>query len=221
MEEVDIKSLFKHIFSKLHIILLMMMLTVAAGEFYTICLQTPKYKSTTQVVLINDNASNQLTVSDVQISNNLVTTYAEIAKSNNVLEQTIDNLHLDMDTAALKKKLSVTTTTNTQLITLSVTDDNPEKAQEIAAEIADTFKKEVKSIYKIDNVQIVDSASYPEQPYNVNVLKQTIYYILAGMVLGLGVAIAMYYLDTTIKSKEEVESKMGIAVIGTIPDMEN
>lgn len=221
MEEVDIKSLLRHILSKMHIILLLVVLTVGAGEFYTICLQTPKYRSTTQVVLINDNTGSQLTVNDVQISNNLVTTYAEIVKSSNVLQQSIDNLHLDMDVNTLRKKLSVTTTTNTQLITINVSDENPEQAQKIAAEIAETFKKEVKSIYKIDNVQVVDQASYPEKPYNVNVLRQTIYYLIAGIALGLGTAIAMYYLDTTVKSQDEVENKLGIAVIGTIPDMEN
>lgn len=202
------------------IILLITVLVVGAGEFYTICLQTPKYKSTTQVVLINDNVGNNITVNDVQVSNNLVTTYAEIAKSTNVLQKTIDNLNLGIDVNTLRQKMSVTTTTNTQLITISVADENAETAQKIAAEIADTFKKEVKSIYKIDNVQVVDTASYPEQPYNVNVLKQTIYYLITGVALGLGVAIAMYYLDTTIKSQEEVEDKLGIAVIGTIPDME-
>ena len=223
MEEIDIKSLLRHIVSKFYIILIAMLLTMSIGEFYTFNLQTPLYKSTTELVLLNDNGSGseQITVSDVQISNNLVTTYSEIIKSNNVLNQVIKELSLPYDASTLKGKLTVTTTSGTQLISVSISDEDPAAAQEIASALATVFKKEIISIYNIDNVQIVDRASLPSSPYNVNVMKQTIYYALAGVALGLGVTIAFFYLDTTIKDTDTIENKLELAVIGTIPDMEN
>ena len=221
MEEFDFKTLLKHLWSKAAIIFALFAVTVAAGEFYTFNLQVPKYKSTTKLVLTSENNNTNLTVSDVQISNNLVTTYSEIVKSENILSQVKNNLHLDdLTTEQLLKKMTVTTTTNTQLITVSVSDEDPKKAQEIAAEIAKVFKKEIEKIYNLDNVQIVDQASLADKPYNVSIVKQTIYYALAGLALGLGVALALFYLDTTIKDQETVEDKLGLTVIGNIPDME-
>ena len=38
-----------------------------------------------------------------------------------------------------------------------------------------------------------------------------------GLILGLGVVFIMYYFDNTIKNVEEVESKLGLPIIGTIP----
>ena len=222
MEEIDIKSLLRHILSKFYIILACLVLALGIGEFYTFKLQTPLYKSTTELVLLNDNSSSdqQLTVSDLQISNNLVTTYSEIVKSNNVLDQVISKLNLNYDANTLKSKLTVTTTTGTQLISVSVSDKNPETAQEIAQALATTFKKEIIDIYNIDNVQIVDRANLPTSPYNISILKQTLYYAIGGIALGLGITIAMFYLDTTIKDQNTIEDKLGLAVIGTIPDME-
>ena len=220
MEEFDIKSLLQHIWSKFYIVIAIFLAVVIAGEVYTVAFQTPKYKSTTKLVLTSENNSTNLTVSDVQISNNLVVTYSEIVKSDNVLNQAIENLNLELPPAELLKKVAVGTTTNTQLITVSVTDTDPAQAQTIAAEIASAFKEEINKIYNIDNIQIVDVANLPNEPYNVNVLKQTIYYFIAGIALGLGATIALFYLDTSIKDSKTVEEKLGLVIMGKIPNME-
>lgn len=222
MEELDIKSLLRYIGSKFYIILAALIIAVAAGEFYTFNLQTPLYKSTTQLVLLKDadSASSQITVSDVQVSNNLVNTYSEILKSNNVLDQVAKEMGNGYTASAIRNNLTTTTTTGTQLISVSVSDKSAENAQKIAASIADTFKQEIKNIYNIDNIQIVDKANLPPSAYNVNVMKQTIYYLLAGLALGLGITIAMYYLDTSIKDTSIVEDKYKLVVMGTIPNME-
>ena len=222
MEELDIKSLVRYIGSKFYIVLAAIILAVAAGEFYTFSLQIPLYKSTTQLVLLKDadSSSSQITVSDVQVSNNLVNTYSEILKSNNVLDQVAKEMGNGYTAASIRNSLTTTTTTGTQLISVSVSDKSAENAQKIASLIADTFKQEIKNIYNIDNVQIVDKANLPTSAYNVNVLKQTIYYLLAGLALGLGATIAMYYLDTSIKDTSVIEDKFKLVVMGTIPNME-
>lgn len=220
MEEFDVKALLRHFWSKLYLIIAILVITVAAGEVYTLNFQTPEYKSTTKLVLTNENSSTNFTVSDIQISNNLVTTYSEIVKSENVLSQVINRLHLSLTTAELLKKITVTTTTNTQLITISVTDTDANEAQRIAKEIATVFKSEITRIYNLDNVQVVDVASHPDRPSNINILKQTIYYVLIGLALGLGVALAIFYLDTTIKDPTIIEDKLNLTIIGNIPDME-
>ena len=222
MEELDIKSLVRYIGSKFYIVLAAIILAVAAGEFYTFSLQIPLYKSTTQLVLLKDadSSSSQITVSDVQVSNNLVNTYSEILKSNNVLDQVAKEMGNGYTAASIRNSLTTTTTTGTQLISVSVSDKSAENAQKIAGLIANTFKQEIKNIYNIDNVQIVDKANLPTSAYNVNVLKQTIYYLLAGLALGLGATIAMYYLDTSIKDTSVIEDKFKLVVMGTIPNME-
>ncbi|MBR3323688.1 hypothetical protein IKG16_02275 [Candidatus Saccharibacteria bacterium] len=222
MEELDIKSLVRYIGSKFYIVLAAIILAVTAGEFYTFSLQTPLYKSTTQLVLLKDadSSSSQITVSDVQVSNNLVNTYSEILKSNNVLDQVAKEMGGSYTAAGIRNNLTTTITTGTQLISVSVSDKSAENAQKIAGLIANTFKQEIKNIYNIDNVQIVDKANLPTSAYNVNVLKQTIYYLLAGLALGLGATIAMYYLDTSIKDTSVIEDKFKLVVMGTIPNME-
>lgn len=74
MEEFDFKSLLRHIWSKFYIVIAVFVAVVLAGEIYTVAFQTPKYRSTTKLVLTSENANTNLTMNDVQISNNLVVT---------------------------------------------------------------------------------------------------------------------------------------------------
>ena len=219
MEEFDFKGLLKYIWSKFYLVIIIFAVCVAAGEFDTINLQTPEYISSTKLVLINDT-NKDITVSDIQISNNLISTYSEIAKSEGVLSKAIESLNLRTTTSKLRSRVTVKPTSGTQILTISVTDEDPSVAERLANNIAAIFKNEIIRIYKIDNIQIVDSANTPTAPYNINVVKQTIYYAAIGLFLGLGTVVLIYCLDNTVKDSETVERDSDLIVIGKIPNME-
>jgi capsular polysaccharide biosynthesis protein len=87
----------------------------------------------------------------------------------------------------------------------------------IADEIAKVFNTEVVKLYNIQNIGIIDTAELPTKPYNINHVKTAALTGAVGLVVGLGIVFVLFYFDTTIKSSEEVERKLGLPVIGTIP----
>ena len=88
---------------------------------------------------------------------------------------------------------------------------------EITDEIAVVFSKEIQEIYNLENVAIIDKAEVAKEPYNVNYVKDNIIYLLAGIVLSFGTIFIIYYFDTSIKSSEIIENKLGLTVIGVVP----
>lgn len=219
MDEINLKELFGYLLSKFYIVLLILVAVVSAGEVYSIYIKTPLYKSTTKIVLTTseEGSGSGITTSDVTLSNNLVKTYSEIVTSRNVLSKVISNLNLNTTPEDLAGKVSVASVTNTQIITISVSDPNADTAQKIANEIAKVFKAEISALYKIDNVQIVDKAQVAAAPYNVDMMKQTLQFLAAGLALGVAVVLVMFYLDNTIKSSQIVEDKLGLVVLGVVP----
>lgn len=220
MDEVNLKELFRYILTKLYIVVTVTVIVVLAGEIYSTYLKTPLYKSTTKMVLTSsqgDNSTTAVTNTDITLSNNLVKTYSEIITSRGVLSKVITNLGLDTTTEDLGSKVTVSSVSNTQIITLSVSDPDAQQAEKIANEIAKVFKAEIINLYKIDNVQIVDKAQAANMPYNVNVLKQTLQFLAAGLAMGLGIVLVMFYLDNTIKNSQVVEDKVGLVVLGVVP----
>ena len=219
MENINFREIGSYILQKAWLVVIILLAVFAGGEAYTALLKTPLYESKTNVVLISEG-SKEITTNDVTLSNNLVKTYSEIVKSRNVLTKVIKKLNLSDSYEGLASKVSVSSVTSTQLITIRVSEKNPADAKKIANEIATVFKAEIKSIYGIDNVQVVDEAVESTSAYNINIMKESLIYLLAGLALGVGAAYMMYILDKSIKDTETVENKLGLTVIGVVPDVE-
>ena len=221
MENINIREITSYLLQKIWLIVVILLAVFASGEIYTAFLKTPLYESSTNVVLISDaSTKSEITNNDITLSNNLVKTYSEIVKSRNVLSKVISNLHLNESYEGLAGKISISSVTSTQLITIRVSDPDSKQAQTIANEIGKVFKSEIKNIYGIDNVQIVDEAVEANKAYNINIVKETIVYLIAGLILGVGAAYLMFVLDKTIKDTDTIESKLGLTVIGVVPEVE-
>ncbi len=66
-------------------------------------------------------------------------------------------------------------------------------------------------------VSIVDRAQVPGGPFKPNILLNLMAGLALGMLAGLGVAFALEYLFDTIKTREDVRSKLGLACLGAVP----
>jgi succinoglycan biosynthesis transport protein ExoP len=66
---------------------------------------------------------------------------------------------------------------------------------------------------------VVDPAAPPEEPASPRVLLNTIIAALVGLLLALGVAFLLDYLDDTVKSTDDVETVAGLPTLGTIAKM--
>lgn len=223
MEEINLTDLVRYFFSKLLIIIFITILCGFIGYAYALFLQKPMYKSKTTLLLANVstfdqtvNSANSLNT-DITLNQKLVSTYREIITSKRVLKQVINKLNLDYSYENLKKLITVDSVSNTEIISVTVKSADPEEAPLIANEVASTFCDEIVNIYQIQNVNIIDKAEVNINPYNINLIKQTIMYLLVGLVLSLAIIFIVYYFDTSIKTKEEIEEKIGLPVLGIIP----
>ena len=218
MEEINLEELFYYFRNKISWIIIAIILAIGIGNTFTILTRTPMYKSSTTMVLVNENKdSSTYNTTEQQLNKNLVGTYSEIIKSRMILETVISNLKLDYTSSELASNISVEAVDNTEIIKVSVSDANEKEATSIANEIAKVFMKKIQKIYNLNNVSIIDKAEDAIAPYNVNYLKDNAIYILTGLVLSCGTIFIFFYFDTTIKSSEEIESKLGLNVIGSVP----
>lgn len=224
MEEINLKELFDYIKERVLIIAVIVLVVLITGSIYSLFIKTPVYKSTSTLVLVSDegtSTSNTYTTQDVTLNNQLVSTYSKIVTSHRVIDTVIENLNLDYSYSEVVKEVSVATETGTQIIKVSVSDPDKALAASITNEIVKVFGDEIKSIYKLQNVSVVDKAEEAKSPANVNYIKEAVIYILVGAVLAFGVIFVIFYFDTSIKSAEEIENKLGLPVVGVIPKVKD
>jgi uncharacterized protein involved in exopolysaccharide biosynthesis len=67
------------------------------------------------------------------------------------------------------------------------------------------------------NVRIIEAATSPTVPIYPRKARNVVLSIVAGLVLAFGVAFALEYLDTTVKTPDDVERYLGLSVIGVVP----
>ena len=221
MEEINLKELFDYFVSKWFMVALAAVVCVVFGAVYTIFFKTPLYNSYTTMVLTtnneNTNINQSITQSDITLNKNLISNYRVIMKSHSILNQVINNLDLNMTTDELKKMVNVTTEDDTEIIRISVDGADKEVAKDVANEIARVFSNDVARYYSIKNVAIVDYAEVSNNPYNISLLKTVVLAMLIGVVLSCAVIFVMFYFDTTIKSTDEIETKIGLPTLGVVP----
>ena len=218
MEEIDLKEMFDFFLGKISWIIIAMALAIIIGNIYTMFTRVPMYRSTTTLVLVSENKDTaSYNTSEQQLNKNLVATYSEIIKSRAILNTVIKNLELDYSYSVLQNRVTVSSVSNTEIIRIAVSDPDSKLATKIANEIAKVFVSEINKFYKLNNVSVLDKAENSNTPYNVNYLKDNAIYIMIGLVLSCGIIFIFFYFDTTIKTSEDVEKKLGLTVVGVVP----
>ncbi|HLG28592.1 MAG TPA: polysaccharide biosynthesis tyrosine autokinase, partial [Candidatus Brocadiales bacterium] len=79
----------------------------------------------------------------------------------------------------------------------------------------------VSSGIKTTNVQIVDRAEIPKDPYKPNKKLNILLAMLVGLTCGTGLAFFLDYLDNTVKSPDDVENRIKLPLLGFVPAIEN
>ncbi|MCX7995338.1 MAG: polysaccharide biosynthesis tyrosine autokinase [candidate division WOR-3 bacterium] len=74
---------------------------------------------------------------------------------------------------------------------------------------------------QISQARIIDSAIVPDKPVEPKPKQNAILGFLLGLLIGIGSAFLLEYIDTTVKTTKEIESLTGITVLATVPFVKN
>lgn len=218
MEEINIKDFFIYLKKYFFAFVLLIVVAVVGVVVYDTAIKKPIYQANTTVVIAKSDGVDGVaaTLNDINASQKLVTTYGEIAKSELVLNQVIENLKLNMSVKALGKNLSIKPVDDTSILSITARDLNPRLAAMIANEIAMVFSKQVTEIYKIDNVKQLSVAVTPENPSNNTLNRDIILAVVISVAIVAGFAFVRFYLDDTVKHSDDVEKNLGMSTAGSI-----
>lgn len=219
-EIINLKRLNSILRKNILTIIILILIFVIGGCIYSFNFVVPKYKSTSTVLLVSNETNKKnasVTQSDVTLNKSLLTTYGNIITSKNVLSKVKENLQLNITVEELSKNISIKEIEDTQLIKINITDRDASQAQRICREINNVFINEIKNIYNIENVTVVDEASLEEKPYNINHIKDIIIALTIGIAVSGFFVFITYALDTTVKIEQDIEDYVELKVIGTVP----
>ncbi|MBR0480016.1 polysaccharide biosynthesis tyrosine autokinase [Candidatus Saccharibacteria bacterium] len=224
MEEINIRDFFSYL--KHYILAFAVFAVIAVGGtiVYETMFKKPIYQAQTTVVIAkSDSASldgSAATLNEINASQKLATTYSEIAKSELVLNQVIENLGLNTNVKELSRNLTIKPVDDTAILSITAKDGNARLAAQIANEITKVFAEEVTSIYKIENVKQLSVAEAPETPANNTLTRDIVLAAMVAVIAVGGFAFLKFYLDDTVKEGDDIEKTIGLPVAGRISKSE-
>jgi capsular exopolysaccharide synthesis family protein len=153
-------------------------------------------------------------------------TYASLMTERPLLESVSADLGLKIKPVDLAKEIKITPEPNTTILDVSVQDTNPALARDLANRLVADFIAQVKQMQQQetqvpnartgDNLVVVSPAVLPDKPVSPNKTLNVAIAFAAGLLVALGIAFLLDYLDQSIKSDEELTERLGLISIGHV-----
>ena len=218
--EIDLIDLFKYFLKHWVIICLCTLLGLVASGLATKLFISPKYSSSS-LVYIRGASSTITSLTDIQIGSYLSDDYGIIFKSRTVMENVISRLNLkDVTTEQLSKMVTVSNDSGRNILKVSATTTDPNLSRDVVNAVVDYGVSMVKEI-NTKEPYIVERAIANPKKVSPSTAKNAAIGGLAGLVLALAAYTVAYLVNDKVDGVEMVENKLGISVIGTIPESES
>lgn len=215
MEEINIKELLVYLKERILIIIIGILVMLSLTLVYDSYIKKPKYSSETTIVLVKSNEGDY-TQNDLMINKNLVDSYSVLVKSKKVLNEVIKDVKFKGTLIDLSKEIKVTSVNDTEYIKITVEDKSATKAYDITKSISKYFMNEVQTIYKMNNVSVVDAPEISKKPSNNTLVRDLFLAVIGGLVLSAGTLFIIYYFDDSIKYSEKLEEELKLPIVGKI-----
>ena len=216
--EIDLSQLLKLLKKNIRLIIILALVGIIIAASATTFLISKKYQSQGSVLLKADVVNGSLDSTQVNTNKMMVNNYVKLLQGNNIQDQVAKNLNIT--SAEVRSSLSITNTTDTQIIEISSTTVDPGLSKRIVDETISVFTTLIQEKLDVTNVTIVDQPEVNPNPVSPSMVKNVIIGAVVGIVISLGYLLLTYLLDTKIKNGEQAEQYLGVPLLGIVPFFE-
>jgi capsular polysaccharide biosynthesis protein len=187
------------------------------GAVYLSLAQTPQYEATAKILI--EPEQGDLVTGGPQSLQELIPTVVDLVSARPVATDVIEELDLQMTPEEFLRNLTVEQVETTQSIDVSYRTSDPEMARDIANAVAGTVSDRISGRNlgaEPITVTVWERAVAPGAPVSPDPVRNGLLALAIGLLLGLGVAFFLEYLDDSLRSPEEVEQVSGLLNFGII-----
>lgn len=211
---INLREIGQLLLSKLLWILLVAAVLLMGTFIYTKITEVPQYRSNATLFFVCDhsNPANAIAVATYQAQD-----YSQMAVKQETLDIVIENLGLNMSYKQLASMITVEYGEEARIISISVTDKYPNRAQTILDEVCRVTKELTVDRSSAGALTSVFGRSSVAEQIGSAMGRNLLLAFLVGVVGSVGVIVAIYLLDDKIKSPDTVTRALGVSTLGAIP----
>ena len=195
-------------------------LSTILSVYIAFVLIEPVYQANTKIFVgkeATEQSDEKYSNNDVQMYQQLLKTYAELIKTNDLLEDSIRYQNYDIKSSDILKKLTVTPKADTQILEISYKNKDKVLARDILSLITDELISKSSRLIPNGKLEVVETVRIPEKPISPNKKLIVIIGFSIGILLTIGIVFLKNFITDPFKNNDEIEEMLSVPVIGMIP----
>ena len=195
-------------------------LSTILSVYIAFVLIEPVYQANTKIFVgkeATEQSDEKYSNNDVQMYQQLLKTYAELIKTNDLLEDSIRYQNYDIKSSDILKKLTVTPKADTQILEISYKNKDKVLARDILSLITDELISKSSRLIPNGKLEVVETVRIPEKPISPNKKLIVIIGFSIGILLTIGIVFLKNFIADPFKNNDEIEEMLSVPVIGMIP----
>lgn len=236
--EIDLIDLLYYLKTKLILLIAALLIGAVIAGVGTYFFVTPTYQASSYIYMVSASSGSVIDLSDLNLGTSVATDYIQLLTRRPILENVskeVDGIVLldgkkQISDADQKGKLvisdakqlagyiSITPLGDSRVLTISVTTPYPKLSKEMANELADQAVQFIPDIMNVSAPTVAEYAVTPTSKYAPSYKKNITYGALICLVLVGAVLTALYIMDDSIKTSEDIERYIGVTPLTVIPE---
>jgi capsular polysaccharide biosynthesis protein len=220
--EIELKDYIRILRKRMVLIIAMVLALTMTTAIVSVFVMKPVYEASTKIIVTKseqNTALNQVDLNTINSNIQLINTYKEIIKTPRIMDLVVSQYpEFNLTATELTNIVEVSSVNQTQVMTLKVQDTSYKRAADIVNATSEVFRDEIPTIMQVDNVSILNQANTDLNPDPVkpNKLLNVAIAFVVSLMLGVGVAFVLEYLDDTIKSEDDIMKIMNLPTLTMI-----
>lgn len=224
-ESIDLRDFFDAIKKRWQLIVSITLIFTIAVTIISFFVIKPKYESNTLLFVgkdttENQNQNQQTNANDIQMYQKLLKTYSTVITTEDLISKAMNDANLDVSSETVLGGLTVTPQTDTQILEIKYVGKDKQQSKDIVEAVTNEFINKSSELVADPNVKVIQEPKVPDSPISPNKKLNISIAFLLGLIVGVGGAVLLEMLDTTFKTKKQLEEIVGLPVLGVIPDTE-
>lgn len=230
-DEMNVADLLRAV--KKHVVTeIIIFVAVVAATVWVTMNTTPSYSASTELMAQYESLStvasssvdsSSTSYNQTQTLNSQIAALPNIVRVDSVLQPVIDDLGLHESVIELRSKVTAYVVDKSNLLDISVSDSDPQRATRIVEALADSLNAQISGTADGNQatspirLTVVQKASVPTTPDSPNVPANIAIGVMAALVLALLGGIIQEIRKKTVETEDDVRSCIDVPILVSIP----
>lgn len=217
-EDINFRDILSMLKRKVWLILIITSMTVIIVSIISVYFSIPVYETRTKLFIGKETRQDsEYRESDIDMYQRLMKTYAELITTKDIVEESIIERNLNIDSKSVLEKLKVNQSTDTQILEITYRNSDKYLAREVIYSITNQFIKKSQSLIPNGKIEVIESVEIPDEPVSPKIYVNIAAALIFGLCGGIALAVLIECNSSAIKTKDQFEKLTNIVVLGAIP----